>query len=47
MPGEKRKAAEYYRKAAEFARTAEGFDEQSVKNFINGALRMEGEFRAH
>lgn len=41
--GEKKKAAEYYRKAAEFAEAAEGFDEQSVKNFMNDAHRLEGE----
>jgi uncharacterized protein YecA (UPF0149 family) len=41
--GDRKKAAEYYRKAAEFATTAEGFDEQSVKNFMNNAHRMERE----
>lgn len=44
--GEKMKAAEYYRKAAEFAETAEGFDEQSVKNFMNDAHRLEAESSA-
>jgi Tfp pilus assembly protein PilF len=41
--GDKKKAAEYYRKAAEFAKTAAGFDEQSVKNFMNDAHRLESE----
>jgi len=44
--GDRKKAAEYYRKAAEFARTAEGFDEESVKNFMNDAQRMEGDTHA-
>jgi len=44
--GEKKKAAEYYRKAAEFAKTAPGFDEQSVKNFENEAGRPEQEYLA-
>lgn len=39
--GDRKKAADYYRKAAEFAKTAEGFDEKSVENFINDAHRME------
>ena len=39
--GDRKKAADYYRKAAEFAKTAEGFDEKSVENFMNDARRME------
>lgn len=41
--GDRKKAAEYYRQAVEFAKTAEGFDEQAVKNFLSDALRMERE----
>ena len=45
--GDRKKAAEYYRRSAEFAEKAEGFDEQSVKNFMNDACRMEGDDYAH
>lgn len=39
--GEKSKAVEYYRKTAEFARTADGFDEQTVSYFMNKAKQLE------
>jgi tetratricopeptide (TPR) repeat protein len=39
--GDQKEAAEYYRKAAEFAGTTEGFDEEAVKNYLNDAHRME------
>jgi tetratricopeptide (TPR) repeat protein len=41
--GDRKKAVEYYRKAAEFARTTEGFDEEAVKNYLNNAHRMESQ----
>lgn len=39
--GERAKAAEYYRKAAEFARTECGFDQESIDDFLSDARRME------
>ena len=41
--GEKNKAAEYYRKAANFAKSNPGFDEQSVDGFLSEARRMDKE----
>lgn len=41
--GDRKKAGEYYRKAADFARTMEGFDEEAVKYYLNAAHRMEGQ----
>ena len=41
--GEKNKAAEYYRKAANFAKSNPGFDEQSVVGFLSEARRIEKE----
>ena len=35
------KAAEYYRKSAEFAATNEGFDQDAVDMYLKGAKRME------
>ena len=40
--GDKLKAAEYYRKTAEFARKAEGFEEESVIFFQKKADRLAG-----
>jgi len=39
--GEKRKAAEYYRKAANFAKSNEGFDRKMIKWFLSEAKRVE------
>ncbi len=39
--GEKLKAAQYYRKAADFALSIEGFDKQSVDRYLSDAKRME------
>ena len=41
--GEKRKAAEYYRKAADFAKSNEGFDRKIIKWFLSEAKRVESE----
>ena len=41
--GERVKAAEYYRKSAEFAATNEGFDQEAVDMYIEDAKRMESE----
>ena len=41
--GEKRKAAEYYRKAADFAKANEGFDKKAIDWFLSEAKRMESE----
>jgi len=38
--GEKSKAADYYRKAADFAKSNPDFDEQMVKWFLSEARRM-------
>jgi Tfp pilus assembly protein PilF len=38
--GEKSKAADYYRKAADFAKSNPGFDKQMVKWFLSEAHRM-------
>ena len=38
--GEKNKAADYYRKAADFAKSNPGFDKQMVKWFLSEARRM-------
>ncbi len=39
--GERVKAAEYYRKSAEFAATNEGFDQDAVDMYLEDAERME------
>lgn len=41
--GEKRKAAEHYRKAYRFAMSNEGFDQASADWFLSEAKRMESE----
>jgi Tfp pilus assembly protein PilF len=41
--GEKRKAAEYYHKAANFAKSNEGFDRKIIKWFLSEAKRVESE----
>ena len=41
--GERDKAADYYRKAADFARSNPGFDKQMVNWFLSEARRMEKE----
>jgi len=38
--GERSKAADYYRKAADFAKSNPGFDKQMVKWFLSEARRM-------
>jgi len=39
--GEKSRAADYYRKAADFAKSNPGFDKQMVNWFLSEALRIE------
>jgi len=39
--GEKSKAADYFRKAADFAKSNSGFDDQRIKWFLSEARRME------
>jgi len=39
--GKKQTAAEYYQKAADFAKTMPGFDEQSVEHYLLKAKKME------
>ncbi len=41
--GEKSKAADYYRQAADFAKSNPGFDKQMVNWFLSEARRMEKE----
>jgi Tfp pilus assembly protein PilF len=41
--GEKTKAAQYYRKAADFAKSNEGFDRKAIKWFLSEAKRVESE----
>jgi Tfp pilus assembly protein PilF len=41
--GEKRKAAQYYRKAADFAKSNEGFDQKAIDRFLSEAKRAESE----
>ena len=39
--GDRKRAAEYYRKAADFARSNPGFDKDSIDRFLSEAKRME------
>jgi len=39
--GEKRTAADYYQKAADFAKTMLGFDQQSVEYYLSKVKKME------
>jgi tetratricopeptide (TPR) repeat protein len=41
--GEKKKAAQYYRKAADFARSNPGFDDNSIARFLSEAKRLESD----
>ena len=41
--GEKRRAAEYYRKAADFAKSHEDFDQNTIDWFFSEAKRVESE----
>ena len=41
--GEKRKAAQYYREAADFAKSNEGFDQEAIDRFLSEAKRAESE----
>ena len=41
--GEKSRAADYYRKAADFAKSNPGFDKQMVKWFLTEARRIKKE----
>ena len=41
--GEKRRAAEYYRKAADFAKSHEDFDQNTIDCFFSEAKRVESE----
>ncbi|MFH2061043.1 MAG: SEC-C metal-binding domain-containing protein [Pseudomonadota bacterium] len=39
--GENQTAADYYKKAADFAKTMPGFDQQSVENYLSKVKKME------
>lgn len=41
--GEKKKAAEYYRKAAAFAKSRPGFDQEGIDWYLSKAERLESE----
>ena len=41
--GDRKKAAQYYRKAAEFARSNPGFEKKSIDRFLSEAKRMESD----
>jgi tetratricopeptide (TPR) repeat protein len=41
--GDRKKAAQYYRKAADFARSNPGFDKKSIDRFLSEAKRMESD----
>ena len=41
--GDKLKAAEYYRRTAEFAKKADGFEEEAVNFFLKEADRLAGD----
>ncbi len=41
--GNRKEAAEYYRKAADFARSTPGFDKNSIDRFLSEAKRMESD----
>ncbi len=41
--GDRNKAAEYYRKAADFARSNPGFGKNSIDRFLSEAKRMESD----
>ena len=41
--GDRKKAAEYYRKAANFARSNPGFGKNSIERFLSEAKRMESD----
>ena len=41
--GDKSKAAAYYRKAADFAKSNEGFDQKAIDRFLSEAKRAESE----
>ncbi len=41
--GNKQKAAEYYKKTAEFAKQADGFGKESVEFFMKEAARLAGD----
>ena len=41
--GDRKKAAQYYRKAADFARSNPGFDKKSISRFLSEAKRMESD----
>ena len=41
--GENQTAADYYQKAADFAKTMPGFDQQSVENYLSKVKKMKKE----
>lgn len=41
--GEKKKAAQYYRKAADFAKSNPGFDDKGIGRFLSEAKRLESD----
>jgi tetratricopeptide (TPR) repeat protein len=41
--GEKTKAADYFRKAADFAKSNEGFDQEAIDWFLSEATRVKSE----
>ena len=41
--GEKKKAAQYYRKAAEFAQTSPGFDQELIDRYLSQSKHLESQ----
>jgi len=41
--GEKKKAAEYYRKAAEFTQTSPGFDQELIDRYLSQSKHLESQ----
>jgi tetratricopeptide (TPR) repeat protein len=41
--GDRKKAAQYYRKAADFAKSNPGFEKKSIDRFLSEAKRMESD----
>ncbi len=41
--GDRRQAAEYYRKAADFAKSNPGFDKKGIERFLSESERMESD----
>ncbi len=41
--GDRKQAAQYYRKAADFAKSSSGFEKKSIDRFLSEAKRMESD----